>query len=261
MLLIKPMTEPLYIIPDIHGQFTMLEEALALIEAEGGVNAPIVFLGDYVDRGPDSRAVIDLLIDGQAKGRNWITLRGNHDQMFLDFLDYGAIHPVRLRPDLSWIHPRLGGDTTLASYGIIGDEDNTNHTAAVAAVPRAHRDWLASLPFYHLTGPLLFVHAGIAPGVPLSHQSPEDMLWIRENFLIDPKPHPWLIIHGHTALDMPTHFGNRIDLDGGAGRGRSLWPAVIEDRSCWLLTKDGRQLLTPAEQPGNRRATPGLLPP
>lgn len=241
------MTIPIFIIPDIHGQIAMLEDALALIEAEGGTDARILFLGDYTDRGPDSRAVIDLLIAGQAQGRNWVTLRGNHDQMFLDFLDYAAIHPARLRPDLSWIHPRLGGDTTLASYGVTGSEENLNHAAAIAAVPQAHRDWLAALPFYHLTPEILFVHAGIAPGVPLERQSPEDMLWLRGTFLEDTNPHPWLVVHGHTALDMPTHFGNRIDLDGGAGRGRKLWPAVIEGTTCWLLSNEGRIPLTPSE--------------
>lgn len=241
------MTHPIYTIPDVHGQDALLEAALTLIEAEGGPDAEIIFLGDLVDRGPDSRAVIDRVMQAQADGRNWTVLRGNHDQMFIDFIERGDIHPVRLRPDLSWLHPRLGGDITLASYGVVCSETDPNLEAARAAVPAAHIDWLASLPLTHQIGDLLFVHAGIRPGVPLEKQDPDDLMWIRDGFLDYEGDYPWLLVHGHTALDMPEHFGNRIDLDGGAGRGRGLWPAVFEGRDCWLLSDTGRIPLTPAE--------------
>ncbi|VAV91838.1 Serine/threonine protein phosphatase family protein [hydrothermal vent metagenome] len=244
--LTPPMTEPLYILPDIHGQTAMLDAALALIHAEGGTDARIIFLGDYVDRGPDSRGVIDRLMTGQAQGKNWLPLRGNHDQMFLDYLDHNSITAARLtKPGYTWLHQRLGGMDTLASYGVTATAETPNHAAALKAVPVEHRNWLANLPYYHLTDDLLILHAGIAPGVPLSQQSPEDMLWLRGDFLENPAPHPWLVIHGHTALDMPTHFGNRIDLDGGAGWGRHLWPAVFEGRTCWLLSDKGRLPLSP----------------
>ncbi|WP_299845384.1 metallophosphoesterase family protein [uncultured Roseovarius sp.] len=238
------MTRPIYVIPDIHGQLALLDEALARIETDGGADAKVVFLGDYVDRGPDSRGVIETLIAGQAAGRDWITLRGNHDQMFLDFLDQGTIDSPRLsKPGYSWQHHRLGGVETLASYGVTASADTPRHPEALRAVPSSHRDWLAGLPLYHLAGEVLFLHAGIKPGLPLDQQDGDDLMWIRNEFHKYRKPHPWLIVHGHTPVDFPTHFGNRIDLDGGAGWGRALWPAVFEGRDCWLLTETGREPL------------------
>jgi len=243
------MTDPIYAIPDIHGQDALLDEAIERIARDGGRDATIVFLGDLVDRGPDSRAVIDRLMRGQQAGHRWTVLRGNHDQMFLDFLDHATLHPPRVASGLPWLHPRLGGDATLASYGVTTPDTGTVHAEARAAVPRAHRDWLAGLPYLHQDGPRLFVHAGIRPGVPLDAQDPEDLMWIRAGFLDHAEPHPWLVVHGHTALSHPAHFGNRIDLDGGAGQGRALWPAVFEGRDCWLLDETGRVPLTPGTQP------------
>ena len=240
------MCQPLYVIPDIHGQLEMLHIALARIESEAGRDAQIVFLGDYVDRGADSRGVLDLLMSGQAQGRNWVTLRGNHDQMFVDFLNSQDLdHPRFSKPHHTWLHPRLGGVETLASYGVTASERRPAHADAVAAVPPEHRNWLENLPYHHVVDELLFVHAGIVPELPLELQDKEDLIWIRAPFHVYTAPHPWLIVHGHTALDHPTHFGNRIDLDGGAGWGRPLWPAVFEGRECWLLSETGRIPLTP----------------
>jgi serine/threonine protein phosphatase 1 len=239
------MTEPIYAIPDIHGQDALLDEALERIEADGGRGARVVFLGDLVDRGPGSRAVIERLRAGQAEGRDWTVLRGNHDQLFLDFLDHGAIHSARILSGKTWLDPRLGGAETLASYGVSATEAAPPLEEARAAVPRAHRDWLATLPHWHEAGGLLFVHAGIRPGVALDRQDPADLIWIRAGFLDHGAPHPWLVVHGHTALEHPAHFGNRIDLDGGAGYGRPLWPAVFEGGACWLLGGTGRIPLRP----------------
>ncbi|WP_104017510.1 metallophosphoesterase family protein [Roseovarius nitratireducens] len=240
------MTDPIYAIPDIHGQDALLEEALDRIARDGGPGARVVFLGDLVDRGPDSRAVIERLMLGQAEGRPWTVLRGNHDQMFLDFLDSATLHSPRVSSGLAWLHFHLGGTATLASYGVAAPDPEVAHAEARTEVPQTHRDWLASLPLWHKAGPLLFVHAGIRPGIALNAQDPDDLMWIRAGFLDHPDPHPWLVVHGHTALDHPAHFGNRIDLDGGAGFGRALWPAVFEGRDCWLLDDTGRTLLTPA---------------
>lgn len=234
------MTEAIYAIPDIHGQDALLEDALDRIARDGGKDARIIFLGDLVDRGPNSRAVIDRLMMGQAQGRPWTVLRGNHDQMFVDFLDSGVIQSPHIRSGLSWLHHRLGGAATLASYGLDVSEDVTEWEAARRAVPQAHRDWLTALPLWKEAGELLFVHAGIRPGLSLRAQDPSDLMWIRDGFLDHEAPHPWLVVHGHTALEMPTHFGNRIDLDGGAAYGRPLWPAVFEGRDAWLLTETGR---------------------
>lgn len=242
------MTTPIYAIGDIHGRLEFLERALALIETDGGSRAEIVFLGDLVDRGPDSRKVIDRLMAGQSGGRAWHVLRGNHDRMFLRFARGGKMHDARIMSGLGWLHPRLGGRATLASYGVPaadGPPDMSLLDATRAAVPAAHLDWLGARPLFHERGDLLFVHAGIRPGLRLSRQTEDDLIWIREPFLSFENPHPWLVVHGHTALDRPQHFGNRINLDGGAGYGRPIHPAVFEGSDCWLLSEAGRQQLLP----------------
>ncbi|NSX54256.1 metallophosphoesterase family protein [Parasulfitobacter algicola] len=236
----------LYAIGDIHGQIEMLESALDLIHADGGPDAEIVFLGDYVDRGPDSRSVLDTLINGVNVGKPWTCLKGNHDRMFEWFLEDHPIQDPHLFIDLHWLHDRLGGLETLASYGLETKERRRLgdlHDEARCAVPQAHIDFLKNLPLVHESDDLQFVHAGIRPGIAMQDQAENDLLWIREEFVTHTDPHHKLIVHGHTALDHPEHFGNRIDLDGGAGYGRPLIPAVFEGADCWVLKQTGRAAL------------------
>lgn len=256
--------QPIYAIGDIHGHKDALDRALALIADDGGPDAQVVFLGDYTDRGPDSRGVIETLIAGCAEGRNWVCLRGNHDRLFSRFVRHGIAHDARVKAGLHWVNPRLGGVTTLASYGVTGDpvlhhpsgglerleQFSTLDQAALmqqaqAAVPAAHLDFLDARPLYHQTDDLLFVHAGLRPGVALADQAEDDLIWIRDPFLSSTDDFGPLVVHGHTALDSPQHFGNRVDLDGGAGYGRPLVPAVFEGRDCWLLGDKGRVPLHP----------------
>lgn len=243
------MTRPIYAIGDIHGYRGELDHALALIKADGGCNARTVFLGDYIDRGPDSRGVIDTLIDGQAKGHDWITLRGNHDTYLPRFWHAGEAFTSKGHPDLPWWAARLGGDATLASYGIEieGKTDAQILEETRQKVPKEHCDFLATCPLYHQEPGLIFVHAGLRPGLPLEEHSEEDLMWIREPFLSDPRDHGALVVHGHTAIDAPRHYGNRINLDGSTGWGSPLYPAVIEDDGVWLLTDAGRQPLQPVD--------------
>ncbi len=243
----------IYAVPDVHGHSAELDRVHELIEAdrarEGARGAPVVHLGDLNDRGPDTRGVIDRLIGGLARGEPWIVLRGNHDRMFLNFVRDGALRDVGLSsPNSTWLRPALGGTATLASYGVEVCERAPEAAldAARRAVPQAHLDFLAERPLWHEAGELLFVHAGIRPGVPLAQQTEDDLVWIRDGFLWDERDHGWLVVHGHTALDEPTHFGNRIDLDAGAGYGRPLVAAVFEGRACWILGPGGRQALQPA---------------
>ena len=242
------MTHPIYAIGDIHGQIDMLHHALELIHADGGPDAHVVFLGDYVDRGPDSRAVVQTLIDGVAEGCNWVTLKGNHDRYLSRFLDAKIVNDSRTRHDLMWLNPRLGGDKTLASYGVPaldGDPIDPIHVAALESVPDAHRRFLTDLPLTHATEDHLFVHAGIRPGIALADQVEDDLIWIRNGFLDDPRDHGRLVVHGHTALDAAQHFGNRVDLDGGAGFGRPLTTAVFDQNRVWVLENRGRIPLIP----------------
>ncbi|MFY2823049.1 metallophosphoesterase family protein [Ruegeria sp. MALMAid1280] len=242
------MTSPIYAVGDIHGQHEMLEDALRLVEQDGGPDARVVFLGDYVDRGPNSRGVLDLLIEGQRAGRNWVMVKGNHDRMFARFVQGGEIADKHLPVTLNWLDPRLGGRETLASYRVaVTDRDRIFQVQerARADVPQAHTDFLNGLPAYHQEGELLFVHAGIRPGIPLEQQTEDDLVWIRNEFLMESGPHPWLVVHGHTPVDRAEHCGNRVNLDTGAGYGKPLATAVFEGKDCWLLTEAGRVPLTP----------------
>ncbi len=237
------MPDPIYAVGDIHGQTQHLDRALDLIAKDGGQDARIVFLGDLVDRGPDPSAVIERLMTGQAQGRPWHVVKGNHDRMFWRFVCNGEQHDSRIRTGIGWLHPDLGGPATLASYGVKDASDRPFSEvveAARAAVPQAHLDFIENLPLWLEMGELLFVHAGLLPGIALNAQTEDDLIWIRAPFLTHTEPHPWLVVHGHTALQHPQHFGNRIDLDGGTGYGRTLHPAVFEGRDCWLLSDQGR---------------------
>lgn len=238
--------KPIYAIGDVHGQFEMLADALEHIENDGGTDARVVVLGDLVDRGPDSFGAIELLRLGIEEGRDWTVLRGNHDQMFLDFLASGALQHDRIKSGKSWLDPIMGGAETLASYGVELEEGiglRAQVAAAREAVPQSHVEFLSTLPLVYETSGLLFVHAGIRPGLPLEEQNPEDLMWIREPFLSHEDPFDWLVVHGHTALDAPRHYGNRINLDSGAGHGRHLTVAVFDDGEVFTLGAMGRALL------------------
>ncbi|MCV3269950.1 metallophosphoesterase family protein [Roseobacter sinensis] len=238
------MSDPIYAIGDVHGRLDELQRVLALIETDGGPDAQVVLLGDYIDRGPDSRGVVQFLVDAQRAGRNWITLKGNHDRYLTRFLDDMAVSDPAVPAGLTWFNPRLGGDKTMASYGVDASETSPLEPvldAARNAVPQAHRDFLADLPVIHVTDDLVFAHAGIRPGVPLDQQVEDDLIWIRRDFIDDRTDHGRLVVHGHTSVDWPEHAGNRVNLDGGAGFFRPLHAAVFEGRQGWLLSERGRQ--------------------
>lgn len=138
-----------------------------------------------------------------------------------------------------------GGRETLSSYEIDGTlmSDQELARAAREKVPEDHIRFLADLPLWIRDGALLFVHAGIRPGVPLDRQVEDDLIWIRDGWLENTDDHGFLVVHGHTALEFPEHYGNRVNLDGGAGYGNPLVPAVFEGRDAWTLHDTGRQPL------------------
>lgn len=241
-----------YAIGDIHGHIDLLRAAHDRIAADraaqGTGDAPVIHLGDLVDRGPDCRGVVQFLIDGMALGEPWHVLKGNHDRMFTGFLSDMHHQDEGLRGDLSWLHPRLGGAATLASYGVRHPADRPLapvHAEAVAAVPQAHVDFIDSRPTWLQRGEVVYVHAGIRPGVPMPDQRETDLVWIRAGFLDDPRDHGFLVVHGHTALDHATHYGNRVNIDSSAAYGGPLTAIVIEGRETFTLTDQGRVPLKP----------------
>ncbi len=243
----------LYAIGDVHGQLEQLVRAHERIARDrartGDAEAMVVHLGDLVDRGPESAEVIEYLLMGLASGEPWATLRGNHDEMFLLFLDDPLAHPAGLRAGLTWLSPALGGRATLASYWVDASEGRDPQAIAAEArarVPIAHREFLEALPYSFESADAILVHAGIRPGIPLARQSPEDLTWIRKGFLDDWTDHGRLVVHGHTVVDRPEHHGNRVNIDTGAGYGRPLTAVVVEGRDVWELTEAGRVPLRPA---------------
>ncbi|WP_121634092.1 metallophosphoesterase family protein [Tropicibacter alexandrii] len=251
----------IYAVGDIHGQLAELERVLALIDADGGSRARVVFLGDYVDRGPDSRGVVDRFLKGLDEGRDWVFLKGNHDAMFQRFLSDGTVTDDHIKSGKLWLHPSLGGNTTLASYldmtalmhdlgappiESFGFDPMPDAlvlkvlSAVGAAVPEEHRAFFAELALWHEEDDKIFVHAGVRPGVPMGMQDPEDLFWIREPFLSDTRSHGALIVHGHTALEAPERYINRVNLDSGAGYGRPLTAAVFDEGGIFTLTERGR---------------------
>ena len=239
-----------YAIGDIHGQHDLLLAAHARIARDraetGDAEAPVVHVGDLVDRGPDSRGVLDWLIAGHARGENWVTLKGNHDRMFALFLDDPLAHDPGLLTGLSYLNPRIGGDETLASYGVRHAADRpigAVHAEAVRAVPQAHRDFVANLPTSYRRGDTLFVHAGIRPDVALDRQAETDLVWIRKGFLERRDDFGVFVVHGHTALDHATNYGNRANIDSKAAYGGPLTAVVVEGRAIWRLGDEGREAL------------------
>ena len=237
----------IYAIGDIHGHLDQLEIAHARIAKDraeaGGADDAVIHIGDLVDRGPDSKGVIQFLIDGIARGENWVALCGNHDRLFLDFLAGGdGTHP-RIGKGRSWHHHVMGGKSTLASYRIkrmMLEGDASYRARARKKVPEAHAAFLKGLPLWHRAEGMIFVHAGIRPGFPMEAQEEDDLMWIRDPFLYHLGAHEALIVHGHTPVDEPTHYGNRVNIDTGAGWGHELVPVVCDAGDWFALTAEGR---------------------
>lgn len=206
----------IYAIGDVHGRLDLLEAMHEAIQGEIDDNPPgdwrIVNVGDYIDRGPDSKGVIDFLIRATGADGRHIALAGNHDAGLVDFL---------ADPTPDSLFARHGGRQTALSYGV--DADFSSHAlareAAVrlrAAMPREHVEFLATLPRSVAFGDFFFCHAGIRPGVPLARQNPEDLIWIRSAFLDSPLLHEKVIVHGHTPSSVPEVLPNRVNVDTAA---------------------------------------------
>ncbi|MEM1288385.1 MAG: metallophosphoesterase [Pseudomonadota bacterium] len=239
----------LYAIGDVHGQREMLSRAHARIKSDRGsdTQSPVVHLGDLCDRGPDTRGVLDDVLNGMEAGEPWHAIRGNHEQLFLNFLEFEGLEDPRYGDAEFWLDPRLGGVETLASYNVEADLSDLMalRDTALKSIPARHVEFLRARPFFFEVPGMVCVHAGIRPGISLMQQNKEDLLWIRDPFLNDPRWHGRLVVHGHTPVSAPEHLGNRVNLDTGAAFGRSLTAAVFEDGNCFVLTDDGREPLRP----------------
>ena len=228
-----PADTRIYAVGDIHGRADLLIETTARIDDDIR-RRPIartveIYLGDYIDRGPDSKTVIDLLATRLVENRA-VCLRGNHEALLADFLR----DPAHFR---HW--QQLGGVQTLASYGVYprpGIETEIElHRRFLNAFPRAHELFLQCLRYSFCCGDFLFVHAGIRPGIPLERQKHEDLLWIRQEFLNSAQDHGKCIVHGHTPVPYPDIRHNRINIDTGAWKTTTLTCVAIEGTTILVL--------------------------
>ena len=229
----------IYVVGDIHGRadlLSLLHQQLArdAASAPSGIRCRVVYLGDYVDRGPDSRAVIDILTAPPALPLEQVFLRGNHDDLMLRYLEDPLVGP-------DWLP--IGGDATLLSYGVRVDTRlpvGRRHVLASAALreslPPEHLDFLQSLELMHVSGGYIFVHAGIRPGVPLDEQNPMDLMWIRKPFLEGRGPADYVVVHGHSMSSEPDVQRHRIGIDTGAYATGRLTCLVLEGETRRFLT-------------------------
>lgn len=232
----------IYAIGDVHGMRDLLDDMLLRIRRDltrRPHDRPlVVMLGDYGDRGPDTRAVFDALIALRDGDLPAVFLLGNHDSYIPAYLDA----PDWFDRTYHWLHPSMGGAETLASYGV----SDANHYAPedtrdafARAFPPEHAAFVAECALWHRVGGYLFVHAGIRPGVPVEAQSRDDLIWIREPFLGSTRDFGFKVVHGHTIVQMVEHHPNRIAVDTGAVRTGVLSCLVLEGDTVALLEPDG----------------------
>jgi serine/threonine protein phosphatase 1 len=225
----------LYVIGDIHGRLDLLDRLIDAIKRdvdEYGNDCLIVTLGDYIDRGPNSRGVIERLLANPFP-TSYIALKGNHELLLESFLADPAVGE-------HW--RRLGGLETLHSYGVpvsglmVGKAYEEAANRLRDAMPVEHTSFLRSLKNSYSNNKYFLCHAGVRPGVPLERQRDEDLLWIRDEFLSSTMDFGKIIVHGHTPVEEPEVLPNRINIDTGAFATGRL--------TCVVLDKGGHRFLT-----------------
>ena len=233
-----PDNARVYAVGDIHGRADLLGRLHDLIKADAAPfhdrRLAIIYLGDYIDRGPSSREVLDTLLTSSLPGFHTIHLKGNHEDLALRFLDDARTGP-------HWI--RVGGDATLMSYGA-ADGPRQSGTVDFATIqknfhgqlPPAHLEFLRDLGSFHVEGDYMFVHAGVRPGRPMEDQEDTDMIWIRGEFLQSTDDHGRIVVHGHSIIHEPEIRPNRIAIDTGAYATGRL--------TCLVLDGDERSFLS-----------------
>lgn len=231
-----PPGHRIYAVGDIHGRLDCLKDILQKMrnhmQQHPVADSAVVFLGDYIDRGPHSMEVVDCLLEHSIPAKA-VYLMGNHEYVLLLFLK-GEF------PYKHWL--RWGGDATLASYGVApclpdADEMEVEEMRAQleANMPAAHKAFFSQLQLMHEAGDYLFVHAGIRPGVELEKQQMEDLLFIREDFLNEPVSIDKTIIHGHTVFKKPFIREKSIGIDTGAYATGILTALILENNTYEFL--------------------------
>ena len=232
-----PPGERVYAIGDIHGRmdlFRQLLERLAADEAKRGPAATrIVVLGDFIDRGPSSAELLSTLEWWQTNSSRVTVLKGNHEATLLECLK-GNGEAQRL-----WL--QFGGRETLRSFGLEAGDDwgSPSHLAAIIAsvIPPRLVSWLQELPLHYRLGDYFFCHAGVEPGIPLSEQDADYLLWVRNEFLSSKRDHGAVVVHGHSICGSVVEFaGNRICVDTGAYTTGVLSAVGLEDHRQWSIS-------------------------
>ncbi len=231
-----------YAIGDIHGRLDLLDRIHRQIADDAMRRAAsrrqVVYLGDYVSRGPDSASVVDRVREWLPAGFERITLMGNHEDLLLRFLA-GEIDTGR-----HWLD--YGGLEVMSAYGVVIADRKARDDASVIAlgkdlaarIPPSHLEFFRGLQTHHRSGDYFFVHGGIRPGVPLEEQRARDCLWIRKTFLNSEADHGAMVVHGHSISDQPEVRHNRIGIDTGAYRSGVL--------TCLVLAGETRSFLQTA---------------
>ena len=256
-----PATAPgerIYAVGDLHGRLDLLQVLLRQLELDAGSRGPastkLLFLGDVIDRGPQSRALIELIRRSQADGEGVLLLCGNHEELLLASADGNAM------AQNVWLGN--GGDATLRSFGIAPELFATSPVKERADLIRQHLgqevlDWLRSLPLCYRSGDYYFCHAGVRPGVSLDAQLREDLLWIRDEFLVSRAWHGAVIVHGHSEADAVEEVDNRINVDTGAYRTDILTAIGLEGTSRWFISTEDAWI-DPVNLPDATRSSPAL---
>ena len=236
-----PKNQRIYVIGDIHGRADLLTQLHEKIQIDAELyqgKKTIVYLGDYVDRGEQSKQVIDILLSKPLENFESIHLKGNHEQAMMDFIEFpGAA--------AAWLS--FGGREALNSYGIpLAQIPSISEVSKIAQklddkLPDSHRDFMINALHSWQCGSYYFVHAGIRPGVDLDEQTIEDQLWIREDFLGSTLSHGTIVVHGHSITMVPEFLPNRIGIDTGA-----FSTGVL---ACLILENDEQRILQTDEAP------------
>lgn len=235
-----PPGQRVYAIGDVHGRFDLLLDLIARIEADNEARPPsdvhVVLLGDLIDRGPQSREIVDYFLKGPPGFAQWHFIMGNHEEMLLKLID---------QPDASLIPQflRYGGRETFESYGapqrVLDTPDLYAPDTLIFYVPEEHRAFIRRMEDGILVGDYFFTHAGIRPGVPLDDQEQQDLRWIRRGFLDSEADHGMIVIHGHTVTEEVEVRPNRIGIDTGAYRSGRLTALGLEGTERWFIQTEG----------------------